>query len=457
MFTLRYIFLFFCFFVLSSNIIGQNNLKSLQNSKKRIIEELRSSTELLKKSKNDTQEILKNITLINAQIESRKELIIILEKELAEINKQQKATQKSILELEKSLLIKKDSYHRTVKAMMRNNVVQNNATFMYMLSGKSLSESYKRFSYLKDYSKWLKAEAEAIREDEAKLKEKQESLDNDQKQMSITRAQYNFEQSKLADQEQEIKAQLEKAKEKENELQAVIKRKQNEANQLDAQIQKLVEQEQAKQLAKIEEEKKKNALEVAKTNKEKKVISNSKNSNNKNNIAKNTAASNNKTQPQKEAASKPAKNVTASTTEADNLAASKSFLQSKGSLPAPISGKYSIIGKFGVKKQNNWVTTNNNGIDIRGEANAKAQAVYSGEVSSIVAIPGYGTCIMVRHGDYYTFYGNIKQINVKKGDQVKVGQILGTIFTDTKTSNSELHFQLWKQKEKLNPEHWLKR
>jgi septal ring factor EnvC (AmiA/AmiB activator) len=47
---------------------------------------------------------------------------------------------------------------------------------------------------------------------------------------------------------------------------------------------------------------------------------------------------------------------------------------------------------------------------------------------------------------------------VKTGDRVKTGQELGIIYSDPEEDNrTVLHFQLRREKEKLNPEPWLNR
>ena len=124
----------------------------------------------------------------------------------------------------------------------------------------------------------------------------------------------------------------------------------------------------------------------------------------------------------------------------------------------PITGRYRIIGRFGTHQHNRWnVKTNSSGIDIQAQSGAQARSVFDGEVSRIVAFPGYNNCIIVRHGGYYTFYGNIQQVTVRQGQKVSAGQSLGSIYTDSDTGSSQLHFQLWKGTTKLNPEPWLKK
>ncbi|MDL2215275.1 peptidoglycan DD-metalloendopeptidase family protein, partial [Dysgonomonas sp. OttesenSCG-928-M03] len=142
----------------------------------------------------------------------------------------------------------------------------------------------------------------------------------------------------------------------------------------------------------------------------------------------------------------------------ENFNLSSNFASNKGKLPIPVTGRYRIIGRFGTHRHGQWnVTTNSSGIDIQAQSGAQARAVFNGEVSRVVAFPGYNNCVIIRHGGYYTFYGNIQQVNVRQGQKVSAGQPLGVIYTDADTGSSQLHFQLWKGTNKLNPEPWLQR
>ena len=71
-------------------------------------------------------------------------------------------------------------------------------------------------------------------------------------------------------------------------------------------------------------------------------------------------------------------------------------------------------------------------------------------------LPGYNSSVIVRHGNYLTIYSNLKEVHVKTGDKVKTRQSIGKIYSDPEDDNTTLlHFQLWKETTKLNPELWL--
>ena len=89
-------------------------------------------------------------------------------------------------------------------------------------------------------------------------------------------------------------------------------------------------------------------------------------------------------------------------------------------------------------------TVDNNGIDITTEKQAKVRAVFSGKVTSVLIIPGAGKVVMISHGQYRTVYSNLKDVFVKKGDQVKTKQTIGQLIDSDEKSISEAHFEIWK-------------
>ena len=100
--------------------------------------------------------------------------------------------------------------------------------------------------------------------------------------------------------------------------------------------------------------------------------------------------------------------------------------------------------------------TSNSGIDIQATPGADARAVFNGVVTRVFVVPGYNNSVIVRHGNYLTVYSNLSQVYVKAGDTVSTRQALGKIYSDPEEGQATiLHFQLWKEKTKLNPLPWL--
>ena len=134
---------------------------------------------------------------------------------------------------------------------------------------------------------------------------------------------------------------------------------------------------------------------------------------------------------------------------------SSEFAANKGKLPWPVSG--SVIEEFG--QHNHPVYTRvkmpfNNGVTLAVEPGTKAKAVFNGVVQQIVVMPGYNQCVLVQHGNYFTFYCKLKSVAVKTGQKVTTGQVVGTV--DTIGGETQMHFQIWKDSVPQNPEDWLR-
>ena len=134
------------------------------------------------------------------------------------------------------------------------------------------------------------------------------------------------------------------------------------------------------------------------------------------------------------------------------------FEANKGRLPWPVE-KGMISGHFG-KQQHpvySLVTIDNKGIYLQTTAGAKARAVYKGDVTSCFMIANT-YAVIIQHGNYRTVYSNLSKLSVKQGDKVEPKQAIGTIFTDPEQDQkTELYFQIYKDRDILNPELWIAR
>ena len=132
------------------------------------------------------------------------------------------------------------------------------------------------------------------------------------------------------------------------------------------------------------------------------------------------------------------------------MAINGNFKSMKGKLPWPIKGN--IISKFGNKKNEKLKTiTENLGIDIKASNSTQVIAVLDGVVSTITFIRGHGNIVILDHGDgFNTVYSNIDNILIKENDYVKAGQNISRV-----TENMILHFEIWGNQKKMNPEKWL--
>ena len=132
------------------------------------------------------------------------------------------------------------------------------------------------------------------------------------------------------------------------------------------------------------------------------------------------------------------------------------FEANKGRLPWPVE-KGLISGHFGKQQHPVYrqVTMDNKGIYLQTTAGSKARAVYKGEVTSCFMIANT-YAVIIQHGNYRTVYSNLSKLSVKQGDKVETKQAIGTIFTDAEQDQkTELYFQIYKDRDILNPELWI--
>ncbi len=134
---------------------------------------------------------------------------------------------------------------------------------------------------------------------------------------------------------------------------------------------------------------------------------------------------------------------------------SSNFEGSKTKLPWPVSSGF-VSSQFGRHAHPvlKGVEVDNQGIDIQTNQNEIVKSVFDGTVATVAFVPGMNSVVIIKHGDYYTLYARLKKVNVKKGQTVKIGDIVGEVFTDT-DGISEIQFQVWKNNQKLDPEKWL--
>ena len=133
----------------------------------------------------------------------------------------------------------------------------------------------------------------------------------------------------------------------------------------------------------------------------------------------------------------------------------KSFKALKGQLPWPADGR--IIAKFGRQWNSKLKTTTENpGIDIKGQPGSPIRTVLGGVVTTITYIRGYGTTIIVDHGGgFYTVYSHVTNIQAVVDGQVRNGDIIAYMGDSGSINGSKLHFEIWGKGQKLDPEKWL--
>lgn len=165
--------------------------------------------------------------------------------------------------------------------------------------------------------------------------------------------------------------------------------------------------------------------------------------------------------------------VTETTKRLDNVA-KQLYIQSKSfdevyslakqkekmlaSIPAiqPLSNKdlTRMASGFGYRVDPVYKTNKfHSGMDFTAPAGAEVYATGNGKVVFIErAANGYGNHVIIDHGfGYQTLYAHLSSIDVRPGQQVKRGDIIGKVGNTGKSVGPHLHYEVVKNNVKINP------
>lgn len=129
----------------------------------------------------------------------------------------------------------------------------------------------------------------------------------------------------------------------------------------------------------------------------------------------------------------------------------------KGKLSKPIAQSI-IVSSFGEHDHPflKGVKVKNNGVDFKIVGSTSVKSVFKGEVSRVIGIPGYNKAVIVRHGGFFTVYANLSEVYVQQGQKVGSEAELGKAYSGDGENSNILHFEIWRENEKLDPQIWLK-
>ncbi|HBH21565.1 MAG TPA: hypothetical protein DDX33_06365 [Rikenellaceae bacterium] len=375
---------------------------SSQESRKAALErEIAQLQKQIKDNSAKSANALGELTLIRKQLSNRRELISDSEKEIKVLSDSISRARKEIKEIEDRLDTMDVYYQRLIKGAYRNR--DKRIWYAHLLTSANFAQASRRYSYLKNLSSQINEEAARITKTKTDLDNKVANLDRMKANAEALKAVRQKELNQLKKDEKRSDALIATLKKDKSKYQKQLSTKQKQVEALNREIEKIIASYMAQQNAAQKSEGKT-------TTKQKKTI---------------------------------------------DYKLSSDFEKNKGKLPWPAEGP--IVEKFG--RHNHPVYTSivmpfNNGINIALSPGTDINAVFDGEVKNIIVMPGYNKCVLIQHGNYFTFYCKLSGVDVKAGDKVKTGQKIGTV--DTIDHQTQLHFQVWKEKAPQNPENWLR-
>ena len=113
----------------------------------------------------------------------------------------------------------------------------------------------------------------------------------------------------------------------------------------------------------------------------------------------------------------------------------------------PVKGK--LLSKYGKSKEGFY----NDGINIDSKKGTKVMSSQAGKVIySGNEIPGYGNLILIKHSkNWITAYAHLNEVFTEKGKKVSKGEIIGSVGNTGNVRSPQLHFEIRKGKESVNP------
>lgn len=356
--------------------------------------DIQTANRLLQETQKTRSSSLNELYIIRKRIELRNDLIANLNVQINNLDSDISKNQEQIKQLEKELEKLKENYAKIIYYAFKNS--KSLDRLMFILSSESFNQAYKRYKYLHQYAEFRRNQARKISLKTEQLKLKVQELKDLRNQKEDILASKKNEKAKLKREKLSLANKISNLKDKEEELRNEIAEKRKVVSQLEKEIERIIAEERRR--------------------------------------------------------TKLWKNLSENQRQL-----SVAFEKEKGNLPWPINDGI-VTQKFGENEHPvlKGVKTYNNGIDITTSKNSKVKCIFPGLTRKVVAIPGANLTVIVRHGNYLTVYSNLVDVNVKPGDTIQQGEVIGSVYNDAEKNENILHLEIYKENNKMNPEAWLK-
>ncbi|WP_455515933.1 murein hydrolase activator EnvC family protein [Porphyromonas sp.] len=438
-------------------------LQRLEQERKQLLRSIEASDKKLQQLRRDTRSEEQTLRTVQAQVAQRRQVVAVLGSEVSGLQARLDTLSGHISHLhrrESALLL------RYRAALIQLQQIDTHVDpLLFVLSSKNPTEARERQRFLSRYTTAVRQASEALRSTRTEIEATKAEVGRTHSEKEQLLSLREAEKKKLETEEQQHSAQVKTLQGKQQLLAQDLSKQQRKVEDLDRKIQAQVEAEilAAQRRAAEQQRRREEALrrrEEARRRQAQRTEATP---------PPTTRSTRDKSTPPPPPPLPPAEDAPeerrAATPggyamDANERALASSFEQNKGRLPAPIRGSYSILRTFGVHQhsEHSRVQVNSSGVDFGLNGDSRAYAVFSGVVSRVFLIPGYGTAVILRHGNYLTVYANLSSVAVSTGARVSTGQSLGSVGASPDGSAGRLlHFQLWHERTKLNPLAWIKR
>ena len=478
------------------------SIRGLQNQRADIQKKIKEQEKALRANQADVKNRLKNLLVINSEIEDRQKKITNIEQDITHINGNIDMLTSQLNTLKEQLHERQAKYIKSMRYLAKHNSVQDK--LMFIFSAQNFAQMYRRLRFVREYGAYQKAQGEQVRA-------KQQEVNTKFNQLQDTKAHKNNllykgkqEKTHLQNKQSEQQTMVDGLQKQQKTIVSIIaeaeaKRKAAAAEAARRRAAELARKKAAAEAAarenarrfaeakareaRLKEEARQAALAEAEARRAKEEAERKASAKKAANARALAERREREAAERKERAEQAAREAAAqrqaaelkAKTEAERnrkeIAEAKEdaeevarfssadrlmnngFEANRGRLPMPITGNYRIVTHYGNYNVEGLrgVTLDNKGINIMGSAGSHVRSVYDGEVSGVFGYSG-SMVVMVRHGAYISVYCNLKSVAVSKGQHVSTRQVLGSV-----GGENVLQFRLYKEKARLNPEKWLGR
>ena len=386
----RRLFSFFLALMMFCPLTGAQDTSAHREQKEKLEKEIELINRQLSSTDSKSRSALSNYNLLSKKISNRKKLLEASRRKEREIADQIYLKQKEINSLQASCDTLAAHYDRLVLSAYKNRDAR--VWYMYILASDDLSQAYRRYGYFKSLASQIQTQAAIIEEQKAELLRQKAALQEMKTLQKRQSEESGRELDRLTGEQKDASKLVDRLKKEKKRYQKELAAKKKQVEALDREIARIVRE----------------AMKKSPSGK----------------------------------------------TEIDRALATE-FSKNKGLLPWPADGP--VVEPFGERYHQvykNIKLPKNNGIDIALKSGTAVCCVFDGVVKQVLVMPGYNQCVLVQHGNYFTFYCKLRNVKVKSGQKVTTGQQLGVV--DTINKETQLHFQVWKDTTPQNPESWLK-
>ena len=392
-------------FLFSSVLNAQDRKASLQQEKMQIEGEIAYTNKLLSQTQKNRRSTLDELVVLQQKIRQRESLINTIKAEVILLNKEIKETTDSIFSLKVELKKLKEEYAKMIYYAYRNRSSYDRLIFLF--SSRDFNQAYRRLKYFQQYGAYRRMQAELISKTQASLLEKEQQLEQQKADKQILLVEEQNGKNLLENEKGDADRTVQNLSRKEKELKASLRAKEKAA----AALQKTIENIIAEEIRLAEE---------------------------------------------RARAESTSKTSSGFALTPEELQLSENFASNKGKLPWPTE-RGIVSSTFGEHQHPVLprVKVKNNGIDILTSEGEYARAIFGGIVTRIISVPNFNNVVIIRHGEYLSVYSNLDEVLVSKGQEVSTKQNIGRVYTNHSENKTELHFELWKAKDLMNPSYWL--